>query len=77
MTGIPLMNVVPHNFGITDRCLFPGVKSKPLEVTTLKRKAEAPHDDERPVKRQEMEVTTAAKTKQNPVERYVTDCLKI
>ena len=76
MTGIPLTNVVPLNFGITDHCLFPGGESKRLEVTALKRKAEAPHDDERAVKRREMEVTAAVKPKLHPVERYVTNCQK-
>lgn len=68
------MNVVPRNFGIMDRRLLPGDKFK-AEVTPSKRKAEAPHDDERPVKRQRMELTTVdSKTKLKPVEKWVTNC---
>lgn len=58
MTGVPLMNVIPRNFGIMDRRLLPGDKSKLEEVAASKRKAEAPHDDERPLKRRRMEPTT-------------------
>lgn len=70
ITGVPLMNVAPRNFGIMDRRLLPEDKFKPGEVTTSKRKAEAPHDDERPLKRRRMELTVEhSKTKPKLVEK--------
>ena len=64
------MNVAPRNFGIMDRRLLPEDKFKPGEVTTSKRKAEAPHDDERPLKRRRMELTVEhSKTKPKLVEK--------